>query len=166
MTWLTPFEVERTRVYPKLNPEQRAAYFGHLRGSSPWIWRFLDFTADEDGEAEVLAQIDRYGYVEARTYQLCHYNGPAEEWGAIGDVSSREQDRKQGPDARHQIPTPLWLKLERQAKQFWKDAANTAGKPEPPPRRPICVNCGEIAVYRWQDQLYCEDCVPEEAHDG
>ena len=163
MAWLAHLEVEPWQApRPPLTPAQWRGFFGKLRYSGVWIFRFLDFTTDVDGEAEVLAEIARYGSVEAKTFQIWRYDRrDFEEWGAIGDVSSRFEDRRQGRSPRHQDLDPIWLRRERAAKDFWRHAAGTFRDEKR--RLGRCVNCGEAATEKWGGHLWCEDCVPDEA---
>lgn len=163
--WLTPLDVDhvaRARVYPKLAPEQRKFFFGHIKGSSSWIFRFLDFTEPE-GEEELLAQIARDGFVEAGTYTCSHYAFPNEEWGAVGDPNAREEDRRQPSSRRHLDDIdPDWLQKEKAAKKFWKEAAETL--PERKQKKlGRCINCAQAAFAYWNGYNYCDDCLPEEA---
>lgn len=167
--WVQRLEVEREQYYPPPTSAQLRGFFGKLRYSGVWIFRFLDFTTDVDGEAEILAEIERNGFIEARMFQVWH--GPSrggEEWHAIGDPAIREEDRREPHDwndERHWTERAShWKKKEKAAKDFWKHAAGTYG--EDKRRLGRCINCGEAATERWQSNIYCEDCVPEEAEDA
>jgi hypothetical protein len=120
---------------------------------------FLEFTADDDGEADVVAEVVRHGSVAAQPFQARHrveHAMHSVEWSAVGEYApqpywERRARVRETPQLR--IVQRRWRTPQVLDMTFFRKPVKR--EPSPPAFR-YCVICGWPSTIDKLGQTYCD----------